>query len=113
MRTKTLNRIGVSKEEQKSFDDKSFWRAYRQLEKNNRALVHAYGSTETQRLLRKYITEGKGDFMETVNALENGELELEDLEAELYQRYEAQQEEEGYSNEFIDVTDEYEEDIFN
>lgn len=114
MRTKTLKRIGVPEEDQKSFDDKSFWQTYRRLEKNNRALVHAYGSTETQRLLRKYMTEGKGDFMETVNALENGELDLEDLEAELYQRYEAQQEEEGYSNDFIDVSDEYdEEDIFD
>lgn len=113
MRTKTLNRIGVPKEDQKSFDDKAFWRTYRRLEKNNRALVHAYGSTETQRLLRRYMNEGKGDFMETVNALENGELDLEALEAELYQKYEEEQDEEGLSNDFIDVTDEYEEDIFN
>lgn len=59
-RKSMLDRLNVPESERDEFNDRDFWKQYRRLEKSNKALVNNYGSTETQRLLYRYMDSEDG-----------------------------------------------------
>ena len=78
VRKKTHERIGGGFKNAEQ--EKRFWSAYRELEKGHYSDVMGYGSTETQRMLRREYSSGKTD-----------EEILETMLDRLYEEYEAAQ----------------------
>lgn len=66
--------------------EKKFWKAYRRLERDDYGGVHAYGSTETQRLLRQEVAQGgrrsMDDLIETM--IKRLDEEYEKQQSSLY-----------------------------
>ncbi len=72
--------------------EKKFWKTYRQLERDEYGGVHAYGSTETQRLLRQEVIQGGRRSMDDL---------IEEMKTRLDEEYEKQQSS-MYGEEFDD-----------